>query len=165
MFDDIGGKIKTLAGVTCALGMIASVCGAIALWAQDSSYTPTIFLGVLVLGLGCLGSWVGSFITYGFGELIENTTRIHEDNLELQKILTLIKNKSGEIDLQEDGASAISDNCEAKKTSDSKQENEPLEMYKVDRSANEIVCPVCGKVQKSDRELCWNCGALFTDEE
>lgn len=164
MFDNIGGKIKTLAAVTCGLGIIASIIGAIALWIQDSSYNPTAFTGVLVLVLGSLASWIGSFFTYGFGELIENTTRIHEDNLELQKILTLIKNKSGEIDLQEDEASAISDNCEEKKTSDSKQENEPLEMYKVDRSANEIVCPVCGKVQKSDRKLCWNCGARFTDE-
>ena len=55
MFNNIGGKIKMLAGVTCALGMIASVCGAISLWAQNDPYTPTIFLGVLVLGVGCLG--------------------------------------------------------------------------------------------------------------
>ena len=164
MFDDIAGKIKALAKVTCGLGIAASIMSAFALWAQSSPYNSTTSAGVLVLVLGSLASWIGSFFTYGFGELIESTTRIHEDNLELQKILTLIKNKSGEIDLQEDGAGAISDNCEAKKTSDSKQENEPLEMYKVDRSANEIVCPVCGKVQKSDRKLCWNCGARFTDE-
>ena len=164
MFDDIAGKIKALAKVTCGLGIAASIMGAFALWAQSSPYNSPTSAGVLVLVLGSLASWIGSFFTYGFGELIENTTRIHEDNLELQKILTLIKNKSGEIDLQEDEASAISDNCEEKKTSDSKQENEPLEMYKVDRSANEIVCPVCGKVQKSDRKLCWNCGARFTDE-
>ncbi len=165
MFDNIGGKIKTLAEVVCILGIVGSVLWAIATLLQSNYHHVTILESILILGLGSLGSWVGSFITYGFGELIENTTRIHEDNLELQKILTLIKNKSGEIDLQENGASAISDNCEGKKTSDSKQENESLEMYKVDRSANEIVCPVCGKVQKPDRKLCWNCGALFTDEE
>lgn len=160
MFDNIGGKIKTLAEVGCRLGITLFVLAAILIGMQGD-----IFTGLLVLVLGSLGTWIGGFFTYGFGELIENTTRIHEDNLELQKILTLIKNKSGEIDLQENETSTISDNCKAKKTSDSKQENESLEMYKVDRSANEIVCPVCGKVQKPDRKLCWNCGALFTDEE
>ena len=121
MFDNIGGKIKTLAEATCVLGILGSVILAIATLMQSDYYHVTILESILILGLGSLGSWVGSFITYGFGELIENTTRIHEDNLELQKILTLIKNKSGEIDLQEDGAGAISDNCEAKKTSDSNQ--------------------------------------------
>ena len=115
MFDDIAGKIKALAKVTCGLGIAASIMGAFALWAQSSPYNSTTSAGVLVLVLGSLASWIGSFFTYGFGELIENTTRIHEDNLELQKILTLIKNKSGEIDLQEDEASAISDNCEEKR--------------------------------------------------
>ncbi len=96
MFDDIGGKIKTLAKVTCGLGIAASIIGAIALWMQNSRYTPTILMGALVLGLGCLGSWVGSFITYGFGQLIENTDDIHEDNmkihtdnLEIQRLLKI----------------------------------------------------------------------------
>ena len=115
MFDNIGGKIKTLAEATCVLGILGSVIWAIATLMQSDYYHVTILESILILGLGSLGAWVGSFITYGFGELIENTTRIHEDNLELQKILTLIKNKSGEIDLQEDEASAISDNCEEKR--------------------------------------------------
>ena len=91
MFDNIGGKIKTLAEATCVLGILGSVIWAIATLMQSDYYHVTILESILILGLGSLGSWVGSFITYGFGELIENTTRIHEDNLELQKILTLQK--------------------------------------------------------------------------
>lgn len=87
MFNNIGGKIKTLAGVTCVLGMIASACGAVAIWMRNGWYTPTILAGSLVLGVGCLGSWIGSFFTYGFGELIENTKAIHEDNLKIQGLL------------------------------------------------------------------------------
>ena len=96
MFDDIGGKIKTLAEVVCGLGIAASVIGAIILWVQNSAYTPTIFAGVLVLVLGCLGSWIGSFFVYGFGQLIENTDDIHADNmkthtdnLEIQRLLKM----------------------------------------------------------------------------
>lgn len=56
MFDDIGGKIKTLAKITCGLGIAASIIGAIALWMQNSNYNPTTIIGVLVLVLGSLAS-------------------------------------------------------------------------------------------------------------
>ena len=75
MFDNIGGKIKTLATVVCFLGIGASIIAASALWAQNDRYTPTIALGFGVLIGGCLASWIGSFFTYGFGELIEETTQ------------------------------------------------------------------------------------------
>ncbi len=162
MFDNIGGKIKTLAAVTCGLGIAASIIGAIALWAQSSPYNSTTSAGVLVLVLGSLASWIGSFFTYGFGELIENTTKIHEDNIELQKMLTLIGKDSDKAETQENEEDPTVN-------SDAYPGNVPKEasseIYEVDRSANKIVCPVCGKIQKSDRELCWNCGARFTDKK
>ena len=89
MFDNIGGKIKTLAHVTCILGMIASVCGAVAIWMRNGWYTPTILAGALVLGVGCLGSWIGSFFTYGFGQLIESVEDIHADNWEILQMLNM----------------------------------------------------------------------------
>ena len=78
MFDNIGGKIKTLATVVCFLGIGASIIAAIALWAQNDRYTPTIALGFGVLIGGSLASWIGSFFTYGFGQLIEDATAIRE---------------------------------------------------------------------------------------
>ncbi len=76
MFDNIGGKIKALAKVVCWLGIIASVISAIMLWAQNNRYQSTILMGLITLVLGCLISWIGSFFTYGFGELIEKTVSI-----------------------------------------------------------------------------------------
>ena len=70
MFDNIGGKIKVLAKCICWLGIIGSIICAIALFSTNSYYNPTIGLGIGVLIGGCLGSWVGSFFTYGFGELV-----------------------------------------------------------------------------------------------
>lgn len=87
MFDDIGGKIKTLAKITCGLGIAASIIGAIALWMQNSNYNPTTIIGVLVLVLGSLASWIGSFFTYGFGQLIENTNTIHSDKSKNSRII------------------------------------------------------------------------------
>ena len=78
MFDNIGGKIKNLATVICVIGIIASVILAIALWSQNERYNPTVALGFGVLIGGCVGSWVGSFFMYGFGQLIEDTSAIRE---------------------------------------------------------------------------------------
>ncbi len=87
MFDNIGGKIKTLASVICVVGIIASVILAIALWTQNDRYNPTVALGFGVLIGGGVASWVGSFFMYGFGELIEETTRNRVISEQLLKAL------------------------------------------------------------------------------
>lgn len=77
MFDNIGGKIKALAKVMCILGIIVSVIMAFVTWFGGSRYGASTFLpGLITLVVGCLGSWVGSFFTYGFGQLIESTEYI-----------------------------------------------------------------------------------------
>lgn len=62
MFENISEKIKTFAVVTTVIGMIASV-----ILGLGSIGEGGIIIGVL----GCVGSWVSSFVLYGFGELIE----------------------------------------------------------------------------------------------
>lgn len=79
MFDNIGGKIKKLAVVMCILGMIVSFVMAVFLWTQNSRDNSTVLAGFLTLGVGCLGSWIGSFFTYGFGRLIESAEEIAEN--------------------------------------------------------------------------------------
>ena len=76
MFDKIGEKIQKLAIVTCGLGCVASLIGAIALWSANSYYNPTVFLGFVVLAAGVLVSWISSFFVYGFGQLIDDTEAI-----------------------------------------------------------------------------------------
>lgn len=73
MFTNIGKKIKTLAQIICGLGIGISVITGFILIAQDED---TLFVGVLILLLGSLFSWIGSFMTYGFGEIIERLTNI-----------------------------------------------------------------------------------------
>ena len=72
MWYHIGRKLKALAKVICWLGIIGSVIGAIVLWSQNNGYrNPTILSGFLCLGLGCLGSWIGSWTLYGLGLVVE----------------------------------------------------------------------------------------------
>lgn len=73
MFDNIGEKIKTLAKVITWLGIIASVIVGLVLMVSNR-YTP--LPGLMVLILGGLVSWIGSFVLYGFGQLIVNTDKM-----------------------------------------------------------------------------------------
>ena len=73
MFDNIGKKIKTLAIVFTIIGMVVSISvGVFSLEANAGA-------GLLIIIFGCLSSWIGSFLLYGFGELIENTTEIRKN--------------------------------------------------------------------------------------
>lgn len=78
MFDNIGEKIKTLAKVVCWVGIIASVVMGFVAVASTNDETAGFFSLVLIAGLGSLGSWVGSFVLYGFGELVSNSAIVAE---------------------------------------------------------------------------------------
>lgn len=141
MFDDISGKIKALAKVACGLGIAASIIGAFALWVQNSSYNPTTFAGVLVLVLGSLASWIGSFFTYGFGALIENSETLHADNLKIQELL---KTQQGE--------SASSTPAVHPVRIAKSQSSESL------LSNDEWECAACGMRNSKRTNSCINCG-------
>jgi len=74
MFSNIGGKIKNLAIVVTWIGIISSVILGIIMMA--TGYGEMVLIGFLVALVGSLLSWVGSFLLYGFGQLIENTDTI-----------------------------------------------------------------------------------------
>ena len=74
MFHNIGGKIKTLAVVITVIGIVASVlAGVIVMGGRGYPPAAGILFGLLTIIGGCLVSWIGSFLIYGFGQLIENT--------------------------------------------------------------------------------------------
>lgn len=81
MFANIGDKIKKLTKIICIIGILSSFIGGMSLITIGlNSYHGggQVAIGVAVLIVGPLLSWIGSFFAYGFGELIENTTIIAE---------------------------------------------------------------------------------------
>ena len=134
MFNDIGGKIKSLAVFCAFLGIAASIITGLILIFTSKSYNPTANTGLIIIVAGSLGSWIGSFSMYGFGELIEKTC---ENN----KVLLRIKNQM-----------EVSD--EPKVISD-KNESPTNNNF----SLKGIVCPACNTTQPSFRTTCWTCGA------
>ena len=86
MFTNIGKKIKLLTQILCWIGIIACfLIGFIviiyslfqAIDRQNVDALPLgILAGVLVAVLGSLICWISSFMTYGFGELVDKTVSI-----------------------------------------------------------------------------------------
>lgn len=73
MFEDIGNKIKILAKAICIMGVVAS-----SIYGLFIASNNKVSLGIIIIVIGALVSWVGTFALYGFGELIDQTTQINK---------------------------------------------------------------------------------------
>ena len=99
MFKNIGRKIKGVAKIACWIGILFSVIEGIIILGMSSDFLFNSFfaglprelknqlvslynrngdvfvfmVAVLVVALGVMLSWIGSFTAYGFGELVENS--------------------------------------------------------------------------------------------
>lgn len=76
MFENIGRKIKGLTKIICWVGIIASVVAAIAMMSMGDDIL--LVIGIIMLVVGPIMSWVSSFIMYGFGELVDRTTSVEQ---------------------------------------------------------------------------------------
>lgn len=70
MFENIGGKIKMLASVICWTGIAVSLIVGVVF------IVIAPLAGIAIIILGPLLSWISSFFTYGFGQLIENSDKL-----------------------------------------------------------------------------------------
>ena len=83
MFKNMGKKIKVLAQVMmwigfalwCIFGLLMIGNGVRFLeWGPQG--IVMIVGGILMIGLGFLFSWIGSFIIDGFGQIVDNTDKL-----------------------------------------------------------------------------------------
>lgn len=117
MFNNIGGKIKTLAKVICWIGIICSCIVGLNMmsrstyldWAgeqhTDASY---LIYGLLIAAAGSFVSWLSTLTLYGFGQLIENSDKLviqgesrayelSEENAETNSETATSQNDSGDV--------------------------------------------------------------------
>ena len=86
MFSNIGKKIQTLGKIVCWLGIITFVLMGLMIAVGgyavgDYSETPidgaaAVVVGILVIVIGPVASWVSSFTLIGFGKLVETNEQI-----------------------------------------------------------------------------------------
>ena len=89
MFDDlyynIGGKIKNWAKWIFIVEAIAAIItGLVLLFAHED----LILYGLLTMVCGPIIAWVGSWILYAFGELVEKTCDNENNTRQILKKLT-----------------------------------------------------------------------------
>ncbi len=89
MFENIGEKIKIVATIATVIGIIFSIISGLALIIEEE-----IFPGLATMIVGSLVAWIGSFILYGFGEIIEQLT---EANANSKKLYALLQNQTNTI--------------------------------------------------------------------
>lgn len=144
MFDNIGAKIKTLATVSCWVGIAASLIGSIVLLIEGELLTA-----MLTAVSGPLVSWVGSFVLYGFGELIETNVMI------LAKL-------SGNNSVQP--ASDVPDTLEsAPPVTPDKEPLSAVHQWRCENCGKMIskdICPFCGKAYGQAAEKIENLNVL-----
>lgn len=93
MFENIGGKIKGLAKFICWVGIVICVIAGIIMFIQageayySADRTVLIITGLAIIIVGSLMSWIGSFLLYGFGELVDNSSKIRQELSELPSIV------------------------------------------------------------------------------
>ena len=76
MFSNIGKKIKFLAAILCWIQIIFSVIGGIVSMVAIGKALGGLvgfLLGIVIIAVGVLAAWIGSFMLYGYGQLIDNT--------------------------------------------------------------------------------------------
>lgn len=156
MFDNIGGKMKGIASTAFLLGAIGACALGVAIKAAFRG-KEGILVGLIIAGLGVALAYFNSIRLYAYGQLVENTDiavgQLREIRGQIGKEI-----ESATFQEAKSGAVEVKATDRQDKTAAHTHGSQPMEGM--------VTCPVCGCVQRSDRRICWKCGAkLAVDDE
>ena len=75
MYNDVGKKIKALMETLLMIGIVLSVVGGIVVMTISDDL---IVVGLLIVIVGSLASWIACIFAYAFGELVDRTCNIEK---------------------------------------------------------------------------------------
>lgn len=82
MFSNIGRKIMGLAKFVCFIGIALSLLAGFGPWlfsgGMGGELGPYALVGLFTALMGCVGSWLGALVLYGFGQMVDDTSRMRE---------------------------------------------------------------------------------------
>lgn len=86
MYKNIGRKIKAVAKFIGFSGIGISIIAGLVLLFVSSSQDEAIYIaiGILVVLLGSIISWASTIALYGFGQLVENTDILVQQNINIK---------------------------------------------------------------------------------
>lgn len=141
MYENIGGKIKSVAVGTFIVEAISAVFSGIAIIVSGEA----ILLGLLLIIVGPIAAWVGTLILYGFGELVENSEYLINLRSNLQN-----ENYNNESYSRNDNPFTYS------KYDEASDYNHRHNLYNV--SNKRKACSKCGNIVTERDDKCRCCG-------
>lgn len=80
MYNHIGAKIKGLVKIIVIIGFVCvGIMGFVTMITSIINEAPSgILTGLLEQIIGAFLVWVAGFLLYGFGELVDNSTKMRE---------------------------------------------------------------------------------------
>ncbi len=173
MFDNIGSKIKGLATVICWIGIIISIIIGFMTFAQFNRLAPGrgVLMAILIIAGGSLLSWIGSFVLYGFGELIDKADSI-DRKLGSGSGPSLIGGGAasypGPVTNRQPGPNEWKCKCGrinpnyVGTCSCGLARNGGAAMVKPAPTFRTVYCPECGSQERADHKNCYKCGAKLS---
>lgn len=136
MFENVGGKIKTLVKVVFFLEVIVFIVGGIII-ASSYHSDEMIWTGVGVAVVGPLVAWISSLALYAFGELVESNLRISRGVERLTGSNTAV---------QQDPKTAVNTNSFSAQST------------QTDSTVTYWTCSRCKRENSDYSAECWYCG-------
>lgn len=156
MYNNIGKKIKTLSKILCWVGIIVSIIIAIVLFiiASDMIYggETLIGIGLAFLFLGTLSSWINSFLIYGFGELVDNSSVIRK---------RLVNEPEGDKPNTEKGT--FSNKTSSTPNTNNSSKSQTPKIISTPIGDNYKRCLICSRVLPIEQKTC-PCGSVTFDK-
>lgn len=153
MFTNIAGKLKGLAVVQT----IIFIAFGIIIWTlpyQTGGFVPKseaglfVIIGIIIM----LAGWIGQWLLYAFGQLVENTDQINR-NLAALLAMQMKQASSGAAAKTSGGPESHRNNASAT----TPKSNYYRDFSKFDNSSIGWVCEYCGSKNSSDSTKCKIC--------
>lgn len=141
MFDNIGSKIKMLAKVLCWVMVAVFV-----IYGLVMMFSVNFFGGLFMMAVGALSGWAGSFVLYGFGELVESVAVLRED-VEQRRL--------------QNGSAPAAEQPAVSRPAQNSANGYSLSRMAAQREqkrSNGWQCKKCGKLNSTTAMYCGDCG-------
>jgi hypothetical protein len=156
MQDDTSQKILNIADILFYIVIVLSIIVGF-LYLAILQNAVGVITGLIIAAIGILTAFVYRYLIRGFGEIVGHQA---EQTQLLVRMTEYMKATAQNADQAPAGAgrttAAVSVNVES--SSGGTSANTAVF---TSRSEQEIVCPVCNKVQLSNRDTCYSCGCRF----
>lgn len=162
MFNNCGHKIKILAKISFWISFAMTIVAAIAVMSIGEEY---IFIGLLIPAIGWIPAYISSLLLANFGEIAENT---YEMSASLERLCAQNSHISAprytppapkkQAPVAQPSAAPVAPVAPIAPVQAKVEETPAAAVVPTD---DQLVCPACGTVQRSNRKFCMHCGAKF----